>query len=227
MDESRPWVGGVVVVDTQPIFRRGLVACLAGLDGVEWVEGVASVAEAHTRGCLNETDLVLIDPDVEGALELVADLTQHDWPRVVVCSDSACPELVRASIVAGAIGFLSKATLRPETLLATLLASASGSTILAAGLLNTLATQRPAGSVPSPEPSPAALPSPTALPSPLTPREHSVLALIADGEPAREVARQLAYSERTVKNVLHDVVVKLGARSRSHAIAHAVRYGII
>jgi FixJ family two-component response regulator len=34
----------------------------------------------------------------------------------------------------------------------------------------------------------------------------------------REVARRLHYSERTVKNVLHDVVTKLGARSRSHAV---------
>ena len=38
---------------------------------------------------------------------------------------------------------------------------------------------------------------------------------------------ELCYSERTVKNVLHDVVTKLGARTRSHAVAHAVRAGLI
>ena len=38
----------------------------------------------------------------------------------------------------------------------------------------------------------------------------------------REVAQQLCYSERTVKNVLHDVVTKLNARSRSQAVAFAV-----
>jgi len=37
----------------------------------------------------------------------------------------------------------------------------------------------------------------------------------------------LCYSGRTVKNVLHDVVTKLNARSRSHAVAHAVREGVI
>ena len=54
-----------------------------------------------------------------------------------------------------------------------------------------------------------------------------LLALIAAGHPTREVAQQLCYSERTVKNVLHDVVTKLNARSRSQAVAFAVREGLI
>ena len=61
----------------------------------------------------------------------------------------------------------------------------------------------------------------------LTEREQQVLSLIAAGHPTREVAQQLCYSERTVKNVLHDVVTKMGARSRSQAVAHAVREGLI
>ena len=60
----------------------------------------------------------------------------------------------------------------------------------------------------------------------LTEREQQVLALIAAGHPTREVAERLCYSERTVKNVLHDIVTKLGARSRSQAVAHAVREGL-
>ena len=61
----------------------------------------------------------------------------------------------------------------------------------------------------------------------LSPRERRVLSLLADGLPTREVARQLSYSERTVKNVIHDVVTKLNARSRSQAIATAMREGLI
>ena len=61
----------------------------------------------------------------------------------------------------------------------------------------------------------------------LTEREQQVLALIAQGHPTREVAQELCYSERTVKNVLHDVSTKLNARSRSQAVAHAVREGLI
>ena len=59
----------------------------------------------------------------------------------------------------------------------------------------------------------------------LTDREQQVLSLIAAGHPTREVALELSYSERTVKNVLHDVVTKLNARSRSQAVAFAVREG--
>jgi DNA-binding NarL/FixJ family response regulator len=61
----------------------------------------------------------------------------------------------------------------------------------------------------------------------LSDRELRVLALIAEGHPTREVAQQLCYSERTVKNVLHDIVTKLNVRSRSQAVAHAVRDGLI
>jgi DNA-binding CsgD family transcriptional regulator len=61
----------------------------------------------------------------------------------------------------------------------------------------------------------------------LTDRERQVVALIADGHPLREVAAEVCYSERTVKNTLHSAVVKLGARSRAHAVAIAVREGLI
>jgi DNA-binding NarL/FixJ family response regulator len=64
-------------------------------------------------------------------------------------------------------------------------------------------------------------------PGVLTGREQRVLALAARGHPTREIAAELSYSERTVKNVLHDIVTKLNARSRSQAIAHAVREGLI
>jgi DNA-binding NarL/FixJ family response regulator len=73
--------------------------------------------------------------------------------------------------------------------------------------------------------------SPPAIAEPRPPelsdREQEVLTLVADGLPTREIALQLCYSERTVKKVLGDVVMKLGARSRSQAIARAVRQGII
>ena len=53
------------------------------------------------------------------------------------------------------------------------------------------------------------------------------LVLRAAGSDDLECARQLCYSERTVKNVIHDVVTKFNARSRSQAVAAAVREGLI
>jgi DNA-binding NarL/FixJ family response regulator len=68
----------------------------------------------------------------------------------------------------------------------------------------------------------------TATASPaLSARERDVLGLIAEGLPTRQVATELNYSERTIKKVLGDIVVKLGAKSRSQAIANAVRQGLI
>ena len=61
----------------------------------------------------------------------------------------------------------------------------------------------------------------------LTEREVRVLQLVADGLDTNEIACTLAYSERTIKNVIHDVVTKLNARTRSQAVAKAVREGLI
>ena len=58
-------------------------------------------------------------------------------------------------------------------------------------------------------------------------REQKVLALVADGHSTAEVARQLGYSERMIKNVIHDVTTRLGLRNRCHAVAVAVREGLI
>ena len=54
-----------------------------------------------------------------------------------------------------------------------------------------------------------------------------MLRLVADGYDTAEIAQQLAYSERTVKNVLHDVTTRLQLRNRSHAVAYALREGLI
>ncbi|HEY5835150.1 helix-turn-helix transcriptional regulator [Streptomyces sp.] len=61
----------------------------------------------------------------------------------------------------------------------------------------------------------------------LAQREIDVLRLVADGKDTAEIARTLAFSERTVKNILHDVTTRLQLRNRSHAVAYAMRMGFI
>lgn len=61
----------------------------------------------------------------------------------------------------------------------------------------------------------------------LTPRECDVLRLMADGLSTREVAKRMAYSERTIKNVLQDLTTRLQLRNRTQAVAYAVRNGWI
>jgi DNA-binding NarL/FixJ family response regulator len=61
----------------------------------------------------------------------------------------------------------------------------------------------------------------------LTEREFAVLRLLADGDSTRDIAGRLSYSERTVKNIVHGVLVKLNCRTRAHAVALATRRGVI
>ncbi|GLY53124.1 response regulator transcription factor [Lentzea sp. NBRC 102530] len=61
----------------------------------------------------------------------------------------------------------------------------------------------------------------------LSPREIDVLRLIAEGWATDEIAKELRYSERTVKNVIHHVTNRLNLRNRAHAVAYAMRAGVI
>jgi DNA-binding NarL/FixJ family response regulator len=61
----------------------------------------------------------------------------------------------------------------------------------------------------------------------LTERETAVLTLLAEGHDTVEVGRRLFYSERTVKNIIHDVTSRFDLRNRTHAVAFAIREGYI
>ena len=137
--------------------------------------------------------------------------------RVIVCSSDGGAGRGAAAMQAGAVGYLRKDTLTPEALAAAVQAAANGTGVVTPELLgNLLRRHRARGARAGRAPG-----------AQLTDREQQVLALIAAGHPTREVAQELCYSERTVKNVLHDVVTKLNARSRSQAVAFAVREGLI
>jgi DNA-binding NarL/FixJ family response regulator len=204
------------VLDPHTIYRRGLAACLEVLPGVEGVADAESVREAWEHPDLFASELVLLEVAVAGGHDFVGAVTEATGARVLVCTSVPSDDAVLAALQAGAVGFLRKDTLTPDGLAAAVQAAAGGTGVVAPDLLGNLvrgvtaegANGRPALAR-------------------LTEREQQVLALIAQGHPTREVAQELCYSERTVKNVLHDVVTKLNARSRSQAVAHAVREGLI
>lgn len=58
-------------------------------------------------------------------------------------------------------------------------------------------------------------------------REIDVLRLLADGLDTTEIARELCYSERTVKNALHRLLTRMRLKNRQHAVAYALRAGVI
>jgi DNA-binding NarL/FixJ family response regulator len=204
------------VLDPHTIYRRGLVACLEVLPGVKDVADAESVREAWEHPDLFASELVLLEINVAGGQDFIAAVAEATGARVLVCTSEPSDDVVLATLQAGAVGFLRKDTLTPDALSAAVQAAASGSGVMAPDLLGNLLKSVSSEGV-NGRPALARL----------TEREQQVLALIAEGHPTREVAQELCYSERTVKNVLHDVVTKLNARSRSQAVAHAVREGLI
>jgi DNA-binding NarL/FixJ family response regulator len=203
------------VLDTHTIYRRGLVACLDLLEEVESVADAERVRDAWEHPALFEADLVLVDPSLPGGADFVTGVRETVGARVIVCASDAGKDAALSALQAGAVGYLRKDELTPETLSSAVRAAADGTSVVGAGLLEHLLAKLPEHAEPKP------------APARLTDREQQVLALIAAGHPTREVALELSYSERTVKNVLHDVVTKLNARSRSQAVAFAVREGLI
>jgi DNA-binding NarL/FixJ family response regulator len=204
------------VLDPHTIYRRGLVACLEPLPEVEAVAHAESVRETWENAALFAADLVIVDPAADGGGEFIGAVRESTEAQVIVCSSDCEEDSVRTAMAAGAVGYLRKDTLTTDGLAAAVKAVANGTGVMTPELLgNLLRGLSPDGL----DARPAA--------ARLTDREQQVLSLIAAGHPTREVAQQLCYSERTVKNVLHDVVTKLNARSRSQAVAFAVREGLI
>jgi DNA-binding NarL/FixJ family response regulator len=209
----------VFVLDPHSIYRGGLVACLDSMEDVEVVAEAGTVSEAWEEACLEEADVVLVDHEVERGHEFIRRL-RESGASVLVCSSRCDEHFVLASVQAGAVGCLSKDTLTPETLATGVRAAADGAGVMTPGLLGDLLRNISRVSSDVLEPRGLSL-------SRLTEREQEVLRLVAEGCPTREVAERMSYSERTIKNVLHDVVTKMNARTRSQAVAEAVREGLI
>lgn len=201
-------------VDEHEIFCRGIVACLAVLPDVTSVGRAGSAAEALEQPELYAADVAIIDPAMSDGLALMRRLSREPGPSLIACVERGEEDMLLAAIDAGATGFLDRLTLTPDRLASSVRAAARGTGVMAPELLDTLCrgvVER--GTRPH---APA-----------LSDRERLVLRLVADGHQTREVAAELCYSERTIKNVLHDVVIKMNVRTRSQAVAQAVRQGMI
>jgi DNA-binding NarL/FixJ family response regulator len=211
--EVPPLQASLYIVSPHSIFRLGLTTCLEMLALVRSVGGAATVADGRRDTRLGGADIVIVDVAADDAHSLIRDARDTFGARVVAIGSGWDGEAALAAVEAGAVAVVRNETLTPESLEATVRSTMAGAMILPPELVGGLLS---AGSTEE-----------AGAPSRLTTREEQVLRLIADGHATREVAAELCYSERTVKNVLHDAVTKLGARSRSHAVAHAVRAGLI
>jgi DNA-binding NarL/FixJ family response regulator len=208
----------VFIVFRDTIYVSGLRSTLALAVGVEAVDHAPSIALAWESEALAEADVVVLDSDLGGAMAFVQEIAVQTGARVLLCMHETSTADVLDAIGSGVGGALSRDQLTPDTLLAAVNAVAAGIFACDASALRTLS-----GSV-TPIGQRARAPAQSGG---FAPREQMVLSLVAAGLSNREIAERLSYSERTIKTILHDIVIRLGVKSRSQAVAMAVRERII
>ncbi len=198
----------IALADDQALVRHGLRALLEQLGGLE----VAVEAEdgAALLAALQRTRVDVLLSDVRmplhSGIEVVRALrVRGDYTPAILLTTFDDAALLQGAVQAGAQGFLLKDA-APEELKAAILRVAAGETLLAPQSLHR------AGQ---------ALPD-TAAPAHLTGRELAVLRLVAGGYSNKEIGRALGISDGTVKNHLTEILYKLEARDRTHAVLKAI-----
>lgn len=141
-------------------------------------------------------------------------------PRVVLVIGAMDGVEVLAAVEAGVAAIVRRSEADPQRLSTAIRAAATGDGHLPPDLLGRLLQQ--VGDAQRRAPAPTGLTF-----GGLTQRELTVLRLIADGYSTSEIATRMAYSERTIKNSIHDLVSRFHLRNRTHAVAFAVRQGLI
>jgi DNA-binding NarL/FixJ family response regulator len=141
-------------------------------------------------------------------------------PRVVLVVGSVDGVEVLAAVEAGVTAIVRRCEATPDRLSTAIRAAATGDGHLPPDLLGRLLQQ--VGDAQRKATAPTGLTF-----GGLTQRELTVLRLIADGYSTSEIATRMAYSERTIKNSIHDLVSRFHLRNRTHAVAFAVRQGLI
>jgi DNA-binding NarL/FixJ family response regulator len=202
----------VFVYAADPILEAGVASQLAACASLR-VVGRADPDAA-------EVAVVVVD-EVDGeASRIVRALQRPDGPRVVVVATRLDDAGLLAAVEAGACALLRRGEATARALEGAVCAAAAGDGSVPGDLLARLLDQVGRLKRQVLDPRGIAL-------SGLSEREAAVLRLVSEGLETSEIARRLSYSERTIKNVIHDVTSRLGLKNRSHAVAFAVREGLI
>lgn len=189
----------VLVVDDHPVVRSGLVALLRGEPWVERTLEAGTAAEALRLATLERPGLAVVDlrlPDADGMSVIRRVIAAHPGCRCAALTMEATPARQSDAVEAGATGFLSKNT-DPDLLVDSLHTIARGGVVLTfAGSTGNARGSLPAGL------------------RTLSPREREVALLIGQGHDNRRIAQQTGLADKTVRNVVSNILVKAGVRDR-------------
>ncbi|MFD6934570.1 response regulator [Streptomyces goshikiensis] len=208
----------LLIADDDEVTRSGLRLLLAAQPGIEVVGEAADGVEAVERARLLRPDVILMDVrmprrnGIEATRQLLAESDRP--PKVVVITTFENDDYVTAALSAGASGFVLKRRPVPQIAEAVRVVAA-GEAILFPSTLRRMVTPRPLAST-------AALPR-----AALTGREEEVLRLMATGLSNPEIAGSLSVTLETVKTHVGNVLTKLRAQNRTHAVVIAYESGLV
>lgn len=200
----------VSVAAADPVLEAGISSTLSSSPELAVVRG----------GEEPDATVVVVDQVDEKVLDIVHD-TRHQphRPEVVLLATELLPGDALHAIAAGAHGLLRRREANANRLSRAVLAAVVGDCTMPPDLIDGVLEQ-------GTETQPPVAPQAWARAG-LSEREHSVLHLVAEGYETDEIARQLSYSARTVTAVVHDITQRFRLRNRAHAVAYALRAGLL
>ena len=199
----------VLSVDDHPLLREGVAALIANQADMRLVAEASNGHEAVEAFRRHRPDVTLMDlqmPQMSGIDAMIIIRSECPDARIIVLTTYAGDALARRALQAGAHAYVLKSLVRKD-------------------LLNTIRTVHAGQRRVDPEIA-AQLAEHTADDT-LTPREIEVLAQIAAGNSNKRIADRLGITEETVKGHVRNILSKLGAGDRTHAVTSALRRGII
>ena len=205
----------VLIVDDHPVFRRGRRSVL---EDTPWVAGIveaAGVEEAVRAAVTGQVDVVAMDlvlPDGNGLEATARILRARPGMPVLILTMHNHPGLTGPLLAAGARGYLVKET-DSDLIVDALHALSQGATLLgphlnSASVIGGVEPRRPR------------------LLEGLSPRERAILTELAAGRTNPQIGRSLGLSEKTVRNQLSALYVKLGVSDRTQAALRAREAGL-
>jgi DNA-binding NarL/FixJ family response regulator len=202
----------VLIAEDHPIFRKGLRALVASLPEVQLAGEATSGAEAIQLAEQLQPDVILMDLQMPGggglaAIHQIVQTSPHI--RILVVTMFEDDDSVFAALKAGALGYVLK-DMADDDISRAILAVGRGEAIFSPAIASRLMTffsARPA--------------LPAEVFPELTESERSVLRLMAQGENNEAIARQLSFSNKTVRNYVSNIYSKLQVADRAQAIVKA------
>ena len=199
----------VLSVDDHPLLRGGIAALIGNQTDMQVVAEACNGREALEQFRKHRPDITLMDlqmPEMSGIDAISAIRGEFPEARIIILTTHAGDVQVSRALKAGARAYLLKGSLRNE-LLETIRAVHAGQKRVSSEVAAELAEH--------------------STDDALTPREVEVLRLVAKGNANKEIAAQLSLTEETVKSHIRNILAKLEAKDRTHAVAMGAKRGII